>query len=595
MCDSGDSERSAPTRRHLLAAGAGATLGAASGCLQRVRTLVDRPATDQLSLHIKTLPADADGPATRIARFLADRMEAVGIEADITLLREDELRRDVLTKGEFDVYVYRMPLGPDPDFLRARLHSVFKGEPGWQNPFGITSIELDEGLDEQRRLASGARRTAVESVLETVAELQPFVPVAVADEISATRDENFGNWRPNGLDSPTGFLQLEARESDPAGTLRVVGTDPRTVESLNPIAAQFRDRGVVTGLLYEPLGRRVGDGVGSWLARDWEWDEGGANTTVRVRLREDLSWHDGESLTAEDVAFTYRFLNDTTLGDREATVPAPRYRGRTSLVADVEVASADVVRLDVGDATAEVGERALTVPILPRHVWRERSNEAELAGVEVNERVTEALVWNNREPIGSGPVAYGSRPNQETLVLERYDEHFLHRGVGDPPAESVAGGVDFETLQVRVAPSSTAAVQLVVDDAADATVPMTAPDVVPQIGQASDVTLRVGRSPWLYHVGFDTDVEVLGNPHVRRTIARLLDKAWIVSEVLDGYGQPAPTPLAGTGWVPQDLAWDGTDPEVPFVGTEGVLDVGAARELFREIGFQYEDDRLLDR
>ena len=137
--------------------------------------------------------------------------------------------------------------------------------------------------------------------------------------------------------------------------------------------------------------------------------------------------------------------------------------------------------------------------------------------------------------------------------------------------------------------------QLYDDDAADATVPMTAPDVVPQIGQASDVTLRVGRSPWLYHVGFDTDVEALGNPHVRRTIARLLDKAWIVREVLDGYGQPAPTPLAGTAWVPDDLAWDGTDPEVPFVGTEGDLDVGAARELFREIGFQYEDDRLLDR
>jgi len=595
MSDSSDRGGTGPTRRHLLAAGAGSTLALASGCLQRVRTLVDRPARDQLSLRIKTLPADADEPGTRIARFLADRLEAVGVDAEITLLREDELRRDVLTKGEFALYVYRMPLGADPDFLRPRLHSVFKGESGWQNPFGLTDIDLDSLLEEQRQTGSGARRAVVDDVLADVARLQPFVPVAVPDEISATRDDRFTNWRPNGLDSTTGYLRLDAQADDLAEELVVVATDPRTTQNLNPIAAEFRDRGTVTGLVYEPLGRRIGGRVRPWLAEDWEWETTAGSTSVRVELREDSAWHDGEALTASDVAFTYRFMSDTTLGQREATVPAPRYRGRTSLVEDAVATGDTVVRIDVGETTPEVGARALTVPILPEHVWREKSSEAELAGVGVNDRVTEALVWENPQPVGSGPLAFDSRPNQGTLLLERNDDHFLHRAGSPAPTDALYGGADYQHLRIRVAPSSTAAVQLVVDDAADATVPGTDPDVVPQIGQASEVTLRVGRSPWLYHVGFDTGMEPLGNPHVRRAIARLLDKAWIVDEVLDGYGQPAPTPLAGTPWVSDALAWDGQDPEVPFVGSDGDLDVTEARELFRDIGFQYEDDRLLNR
>ena len=598
MSGNGDGRRAGDgrqvARRDVLAAGATLATGAASGCLQRVRSIVDRPAHDQLALQVKTLPADADEPATRIARSLVDNLTAVGIDAEIQLLREEELRRDVLTNGAFELYVYRMPLGADPDFLRPRLHSVFKGQPGWQNPFGFTDLTVDEQLDAQRSLGGEARRAVVEDVQESLSRLQPFVSLAVPDEICATRDDRFVGWDPGGLVAPGSYLRLSARGDERAEQLRVVGVDDRLTANLNPIAIAFRDRGTVTGLVYEPLGRRLDDEVVPWLASDWTSADDG-RTRLRVTLREGLAWHDGEELTASDVAFTYRFLRDTTLGEREAAVPAPRYRGRTSLVEGVEVLDDRVVRLDLGDTTPAVARRALTVPVLPAHVWRERSVEAELAGVEVNDRVTEALVWDNPEPIGSGPLAFARRPSEGTVVFERNPEHFLHRDAVEPPTDALAGGVAFDELAVEVGPSAPAAVQLVADDAADATTPGTTPDVVPQIGQAETLTLRVSRSPWLYHVGFDTGQDPLGNPHVRRTIARLVDKAWIVDEILDGYGRPAATPLAGTGWVPESLAWEGTDPEVPFVGAAGDLDADAARDLFRNSGFEYEDGRLLRR
>ncbi|WP_054584061.1 hypothetical protein [Halolamina pelagica] len=64
-------------------------------------------------------------------------------------------------------------------------------------------------------------------------------------------------------------------------------------------------------------------------------------------------------------------------------------------------------RLDVtfADADRAVVPRALTVPILPKHVWRDRTDAAAIGGIPVG-TVTEALVSNNIPPIGSGPFAY---------------------------------------------------------------------------------------------------------------------------------------------------------------------------------------------
>lgn len=581
------------SRRQILAGGAGVGVGLASGCLQRVKGIAARPSPEQVSLSIKTLPADADTPSTRIARRLSRHLGAVGIDAGIALLPEAELRRDVLTEGEFDLYVDQMPVEPDPDFLRPRLASVLAGESGWQNPFGLADFELDEILTEQRRSSGRARRAQVDALQAEFARLQPFACVAVPNEISAVRTDRFRNWGAAGPSSPLSYLALEPARNGTVDRLRLAVTDARITENLNPLAAEFRHRGTFTGLVYDSLGVRYGGEVRPWLAQGWEQLGGDRATALAVRLREGATWHDGRALTAEDVGFTYRFLRDTSLGGREAPVPAPRFRGRTSLVESVTVVDDSEVRLEFGETAPAVAARALTVPILPAHVWRSKSAEAELAGVGVNRFVTEGLVWPNPEPIGSGPLAFAESVDREALILERFDDHFL-RWESPAPAETFAGGVPFRELSARVAPSDDAAVALVAADEADATVASTDPGAVPRIGRDPTLGLVVDRAPALYHVGFNTDRDPLGNPHFRRAVARLIDPAFVVEEIFDGFARPAATPLAGTDWAAPSLEWRGDDPEVPFVGDDGQLDAPAARDLFREAGFRYDEQgRLL--
>jgi peptide/nickel transport system substrate-binding protein len=611
------------SRREALA---GIGLGALSaGCLGRTRNIAGREGSSQLTLQIDAAPADKDPSAIRIARHLAENLNAVGIDARINTLRRTDLWRKVLINQNFDVYVGQF-LDPrlfDPDAMYAFTHSRFAAEAGRQNPFGFTDINgVDERLERQRRAEGDARIDAVAELQRGLCVLQPFSVVAFPDPLTAVREERFEGWTGDRPMSVGALLALEragatgddgdasgtnstadGAETDDAGgdALRLVTTDTHITENWNPIAAEYRREGTFTSLLYDRLVLVDGDEVVPWLCSTWERSDDGV-VTLDIR---DARWHDGEPVTAEDVAFTYRFLRDTSMGRLETAVPTPRFRGRSSVVRSATVVDDATVELAVGDVSDAVALRALQVPILPKHVWAERTDAATIAGFEFDVETTEAVVSNNEEPIGSGPIRFVEASAQESVVFERNPDHFLVRPADDGGSETDGDGPRagipdrfhgkpaFDRLEIRVLSSDIAAVQAVGDGLADATVSNLGPDAVPRIGREADARLVTGRSGGFYHVGYNVRRAPLSNPRFRAVIASLIDKEALVDDAFDGYAEPAASPLAGSPeWVPTDLDWDegGSDPVYPFVGDEGSLDAEAARDRFREAGYRFDDE-----
>lgn len=584
------------SRRALLGTAAGVGAGATSGCLQALGDVLGTGVPGQLSLTVKTVPADSDTIATRIGRRLVKHLNEVGVDARVELQPAREIRKDTLINNDFDIYVGQYPDRHDPDFLRPALHSVFEGEIGWQNPFSFTDITVDDYLSGQRAQAGDQRTRTVTQLQQEVASKQPFGIVALPDEIWAARTDRFTGLSSRPLTRSLSFITLDASDDDRADEFRVTTTNSSPTRNLNPLSVQHRLRGIFTGLLYDPVARRIDGEVLPWLAESWDWERDDGDAVGDILLREDLSWHDGEDLTADDVAFTYRFLRDTALGETNAPVPAPRFRGRSSLVGEVTVETDRGLKLRCPDTSPAVAARALTVPVFPEHVWRERSSRTSVAWANGDRYMTQAMVWPNPRPVGSGVVQFGGRAQGESLVLQRFDDHFLHREATPELPEEVADGVAYDRLSVRIVPSHRSGVQLLTADEADATAMSIDPAVVPSVGEDDDLALHVADGRLFYHIGFNTQREPLGNPHVRRAIVRLLDKGNIVEEVFDGYARPATSPLSGTDWLPTALAWNGEDPEVPFVGSDGNLDVSQAKDLFRDAGLEYSDEgRLLDR
>jgi peptide/nickel transport system substrate-binding protein len=589
-------------RRAVLAALGSGTSALAGGCLRRARTLAGWQSSKQVQLRIKTLPADADPYALQLARAVAEWFRTAGIDAGVVPMAETELLRQILLRNEFGLFVVRLPARfHDPDALYTLLHSRFADAPGWQNPFGYTNLDVDELLETQRRTHGERRRDALAELQLTLARTQPFTLLAVPDDIRAARTTTYTNWRSVDLRSPLGYLLLDRRTDAGNGgddaTLRIATTDRRATTNLNPLSAEYRRDGVLTGLLYDPLAYASDGELVPWLAESWGFPE--TPHTARVSLRDGVTWHDGEPLTSADVAFTYELLADTALGrktDEDAPVPSPRFRGRSSLVGDVRVVDDSTVEIEFVEADPGVGVRAFTVPVLPKHVWRDRTDRVSLGGIDFGP-VPEALVTNNIPPVGSGPFRFVRNTPRESLVLERFDGHFLNREEG-APAGSVAarvGTVPFEQLSVRVVGVDVTGVEMVADGEADVTGTSVGASTVPRIGRSAELDLLVSRSNTPYVLGYNARRTHLSNPRVRNTLARLVDGEHLTKRVLDGYGRPAVGPLAGTRWYPEELDWSDGNPMTPFLGGDGAVDERRAREAFREIGYRYDHDRLVGR
>ncbi|EMA61210.1 extracellular solute-binding protein family 5, partial [Halorubrum lipolyticum DSM 21995] len=198
------------SRRETLAGVGLAALSA--GCLGRTRNIAGRDRSSQLTLEINAPPADRDPNAIRIARHLADNLDAVGIDTRINTLGHTDLRRKVLINHNFDVYVgqFREAEPFDPDAMYGFTHSRFVAESGWQNPFGFTDITgVDELLATQRRADGDDRREAVAALQRDLGELQPFTVVAFPDPLTAVREDRFENWTNRQPLSVGGLLSLE--------------------------------------------------------------------------------------------------------------------------------------------------------------------------------------------------------------------------------------------------------------------------------------------------------------------------------------------------------------------------------------------------
>lgn len=566
----------------MLAATAGLTVSA-SGCL-RLRDIVTPDNIDQLSVSITTIPADANRQNIQIARRLEKNFEAVGVDVSLDIRSKIDFRRTVLYDHEFDICIGRHPGGTDPDFLYEALYSRYADESGWQNPFGFTNLDLDELLEEQRIAEGKERREAVTAVLEEIATQQPFVPICLPEEHRVVRTDRFDGWNEGHPATRHGYLGLEP--SAGVDTLRVGHTDARPTENLNPIAPDYRHNGMVTDLLYDSIATQNGAGdLQPWLAESYDWDDGAFD----IRLREGCEFHDGEPVTAKDVVFTYRFLQDTSLGSHDTPSPTPRYRGHVDAV-DVDSISigTDTHRIELPiETTRAVAERALLVPILPAHIWREYATEtAGPGGPSVAQGTTEGIVTNNIPPIGSGPFQFESRTEGDQLLLERFESHFTRRsGVGLP---SLTVG----ECPIVIHPSSTTVAEVVQDDGADITsLPLDA-HAIDGVDESGDVELLESPSWSFYFLGFNARKAPFSNPLFRQIVAQLVDKETLCNEVFHGHARPMVTPVTDE-WVPESLEWDGRDPKMPFLGTDGEVDVEAAKIAFEEAGFRYDDQGRL--
>ena len=184
-----------------------------------------------------------------------------------------------------------------------------------------------------------------------------------------------------------GFI-TDARAS---GGLYVEGT-VGPINTLNPIYATSGADTSVARLVFSSLYDYDSTGVlRQDVATGMKIEQDGRAYTVTIR--DDVRWHDGEKLTAQDVEYTLNTIKD----------PAVRSPLRVNWV-DVDVkATNETTIVFTLPATYAAFPQALTFPILPKHILKD---------------ISPALLREStfsQEPVGSGPFVFRRLQAADTI------------------------------------------------------------------------------------------------------------------------------------------------------------------------------------
>ncbi len=248
------------------------------------------------------------------------------------------------------------------------------------------------------------------------------------------------------------------------------------------------------------------------LATDWSTED---NLTWVFNLRKDVKFHDGSTLTADDIVFSINTARDAALSPGLSTY-WPDYIEGAEKTGDYQVTitlSTENVDFDTQLSNAS------GLFVTSQAFWEE-------AGSDYGS--SKGLI------VGTGPYKVTEFDSSSHVTLERFADWW---GEAEGPKK----------VRVDFIPEDSTRLLAFQDGSIDASlnVPVTNVDEWKQDGTISTYSDRS-----YYGLTFDPTVAPFDDEHVRRAVAYALDKESIVSGILKGYatvatGIDAPEQLAG--------------------------------------------------
>lgn len=233
------------------------------------------------------------------------------------------------------------------------------------------------------------------------------------------------------------------------------------------------------------------------LAMDWSVSEDGM--AITFYLRDDAKWHDGESVTSEDVKYTFDVIKEN---------PTYYMASRMGIVDSIETPDEYTVVFNMNQADvsfiADLGWYATF--ILPEHIFNN------------------GQAWEDNpatmNPIGSGPFKFSDFKQGENITL-----------VANPDYHEAAPKMD--KLIFSIIPDDATAVQAFVNGDIDVleNVPSANAD---ELMANDNIVMALNEYPSPMRIIFNLHEEKLADVNVRRAIATAINKEEISQKIYNG-------------------------------------------------------------
>lgn len=262
--------------------------------------------------------------------------------------------------------------------------------------------------------------------------------------------------------------------------------------------------------------------------------------TYTIKLRQGVKFHTGQTMSAEDVKYSYDYLRDPKNGSPGA--------GDFSTVQTIDAPDAQTVvfRLSSRNGLLPITLTHRYGGVIPRDYFATPDARARL----------------NQQSVGTGPFKLKQFRQNSVLVFEKFQDYWQK---GLPHLEEVT---------FAFMPNSAAMVVAARSGRVDMGI-FTRPQDAEQL--TSTAGLKLVRTPSMNQKSIDLGSEhpILKDERVRQAIALAVDKEAVMKASISGYGQVLGTMVAG-----MQARWGLPLSEVP----NQKVDLGRARRLLAEAG-----------
>ncbi len=507
-------------------------------------------ATPELSFDLWVLSWDDISVDTGTGiRTLLDN---IGVEINVVIKDDDPMYEGLFQEPrQFTMYEMSHGYGSVPDYVWYRMNSENIIDWG-DNPYGLNNATMDTALDNFITSTPATVHENARLVQLYATQNIPYIPLFLSDDTHAIRAE-WTNYtiKPGGPFTSHNPQTMVFMYDDTwtSGDMLFVMAYGSDIGELNPMfyrseRSHWYDMQVYDTLIsydenLDPI---------PWLCESYAVSTDG--TTVNFTIRTGAEWHDGQPLTADDVAFTFNYQKAAP----EDAVYWSFLQHMTSATAYGNVVSI-VMDAAYTFALQNLGE----LYILPEHIWD---------GVEADD-----ARWDDPDNVtahvGSGPFKFVERIADEYTLMERFDNWW---GPTNPNIGQLPSITD---LRIDVIAGQDARILAMRSGAADTERYEVFGAYVNTILNAPELDLITGvASQWDYVLGFNMTIPGLDDFTVRRAISLAMDRQYLVNVGRLGFGTITNSTIPAT-YFPSYYSPDGAFVE----------DVDLANEILDDAGY----------
>jgi peptide/nickel transport system substrate-binding protein len=231
------------------------------------------------------------------------------------------------------------------------------------------------------------------------------------------------------------------------------------------------------------------------VATSWTYVD---DATIELELRDDITFHDGQPLTAEDVVFSVKRITDPDFASPQL--------GQFNTIIDAEATGPHTVRLTTDGPYPPLLAQLVKLSVVPKHV-------VEAVG---NDEFT-------KNPIGSGPYRFDEWQRGVKVALSRNPDYWR----GEPP---------FANVEFRAVPDGATRVADLRSGTADLVVGID-PDQARELEGTASVQVLSAPTERVGYFMMNTQDGPLAELGLRRAVAHALDRELIIDALLGGYGE----------------------------------------------------------